>query len=396
MKGSNSKQNKALNLRLVLAEIITQGPISRVEISRHTHLTKQTITNMVEELLHIGLVIETGIKKEGSVGKPSKMLNLNEKNNYSFAIRMYPQKIETGIFSLTGLAIAKIQADYSEGCEFDVINKTFSALLTEAKLSSSQILGVGITFVNNTEHDLTTYQNNMSFKQTLADTLSLPIATESTASACAAHQMLYGEAKHLHSFICVHISDIIEAAVVYDRKILLGSNGLTGAIGELFVTPETDNNTAELGRLNDFSSLRSLQQHLGITLSCHEELMQYCYDNPKKFDVWLEKSVEPMRIAIHSLETLLNCQTIIIGGDVDSWFLDKFITQLRPYIPSIAQYGERDVVRLIKAPQVEELALKATATLPLHAALSLVNMQTLSIPKAEDLQPIQQLIYLAS
>ncbi|NQY89114.1 MAG: ROK family transcriptional regulator [Colwellia sp.] len=395
MKGSNSKQNKALNLRLVLSEIVTQRPISRVEISRRTHLTKQTITNMVEELLHIGLVIETGIKKEGFVGKPSKMLDLNQAGCYSFSIRMFPQKIELGIFSLTGVLIVKMQAEYTQDNELKIISESFTTLLAKAVLTSSQILGVGITFISNKEHNLSTYQKNMHIKQALTETLSLPVATESTASACAAYQMLYGEAKHLHSFVCLHISDVVEAAVVYERKILLGANGLTGAIGEMFVTPETDDNTVELGRLNDFTSLNSLQKHFAKSFICHEDLMQYCYNNPKKFELWLEKSAEPMRIAIHSLETLLNCQTIIIGGDVDSWFLDKFITQLRPYIPSIAQYGDRDVVRLIKVPQVEELTLKATATLPLHAALSMGNMQTLSLPSIDNLQPVQQLIYLA-
>ena len=395
LKGSNSKQNKALNLRLVLSEIVTQRPISRVEISRRTHLTKQTITNMVEELLHIGLVNEIGIKKEGTVGKPSKMLDLNQEGCYSFSIRMFPQKIEMGVFSLTGIAIVQMQSTYTQGNELTVISESFTTLLAKAALTSSQILGVGITFVSNKEHNLSTYQKNMDFKQALTETLSLPIATESTASACAAYQMLYGEAKHLHSFVCVHISDVVEAAVVYDRSILLGANGLTGSIGEMFVTPETDDNTVELGRLNDFASLNSLQSHFAKSFSNHEDLMQYCYDNPKKFEQWLEKSAEPMRIAIHSLETLLNCQTIIIGGDVDSWFLDKFITQLRPYIPSIAQYGERSVVRLIKVPQVEELTLKATATLPLHAALSMGNMQTLSLPPIDDLQPVQKFIYFA-
>jgi predicted NBD/HSP70 family sugar kinase len=300
LKGSNSKQNKALNLRLVLSEIVTQSPISRVEISRQTHLTKQTMTNLVEDLLHMGLVVEAGVKKEGTVGKPSKMLNLNNKSHYSFAIRMFPQKIEAGLFSLTGLAIEKMQIDYSKGDEFEVIKNIFTTLLTKAKLTSAEILGVGITFVSNKEHNLTNYQKNMLFKQALTDSLALPVATESTASACAAYQMLYGEAKHLHSFVYVHISDVVEAAVVYDRSILLGSNGLTGAIGELFVTPETDNKTVELGRLNDFSSLNSLQEHCGHSFASHEELMQYCFDNPKKFDVWLEKSAEPMRIAIHS------------------------------------------------------------------------------------------------
>jgi len=396
LKGSNSKQNKALNLRLVLSEIVTQAPISRVEISRITHLTKQTITNMVEELLASGLVIETGIKKEGAVGKPSKMLCLNSTGAYSFALRLFPNKLEAGIFSLIGepvcLTTVEITDDGQEVLLAE-INTLFQSLLTQANLSVANILGAGISFVSQQHHELASYQQNLLFKQALAESLSLPVASESTAAACAAFQMLYGEAQQLHSFICIHISDVVEAAVVYDRKILLGQNGLTGAIGELFVTPETDQKTAELGQLNDFASLTSLKNHLAIHFSNNEALAEYCQENPNKITSWFEQAAEPMRIAIHTLETLLNCQTIIIGGDVSSWFLDKFITQLRPYIPSISQYGDREVVRLIKTPQVEEVALKGAATLPLHAALSIDNMQTLSLPQLEKLNEVQSLIF---
>lgn len=394
MKGSNSKQNKALNLRLVLAEIVTQGPISRVEISRNTHLTKQTITNMADELLHIGLIVETGIKKEGSVGKPSKMLNLNESGAYSFAIRVFPKKIEAGIFSLTGNIVEKIEASYENEELLQAITNIFEILLNKSCLTKDKILGVGVTFVLQEHHSVATYQKTITFKQSLADQLSLPVATETTASACASYQMLYGEAKQLESFICVHISDVIEAAVVYQRNILLGQNGLTGAIGELFVTPESDDETLELGRLNDFASLKSLQNFIGKDFDSHEELIEYSEQNSKKVSKWFEHAAEPMRIAIHSLETLLNCQTIIIGGDVNAWFLDKLIKQLRPYIPSISQYGDRDVLRIIKTPNVEEVALKGAATLPLHAALSVGNMQTLALPVIDDLQPVHSLIYL--
>jgi predicted NBD/HSP70 family sugar kinase len=396
LKGSNSKQNKALNLRLVLSEIVTQAPISRVEISRITHLTKQTITNMVEELLVSGLVIETGIKKEGAVGKPSKMLCLNNTCAYSFALRLFPNTLEAGIFSLVGEPVCLLTIEITNN-EQEVllaeINSLFQRLLTQTNLSATDILGVGISFVNQRHHELANYQQNLLFKQALAESLSIPVASESTAAACAAFQMLYGEAKQLHSFICIHISDVVEAAVVYDRKILLGQNGLTGAIGELFVTPETDHKTAELGQLNDFASLGSLKKYLALDFNSNEALSEYCQENPNKVSAWFEQAAEPMRIAIHTLETLLNCQTIIIGGDVNSWFLDKFITQLRPYIPSISQYGNREVVRLIKTPQVEEVALKGAATLPLHAALSIDNMQTLSLPQLKKLTDVQSLIF---
>ena len=398
MKGSNSKQNKALNLRLVLSEIVTQAPVSRVEISRSTHLTKQTITNMVEELIASNLVIETGLKKEGTVGKPSKMLSINPEGTYSFALRIFTNKLEGGIYSLLGEQICHNHSHFSSNTlnEEQLLNEVknlFELLLEQANLSQVNMLGVGVSFVSQRHINISTYQHNLDFNQKLAEKLVLPIASETTASACAAYQMLYGEAKQLHSFVYIHLSDVVEAAVVYDRKIMLGQNGLTGAIGEMFVTPETDKKTGELGRLNDFVSLSSLKQYLAKNFASNEELSAYCLDNKDKLNTWFERAAEPMRIAIHSLESMLNCQTIIISGDVSSWFLDKFITQLRPYIPSIAQYGDRDVVRLIKTPNIKQVSLTGAATLPLHAALSIENMQTLSLPEFEQLTEIQSLIF---
>ena len=392
LKGSNSKQNKALNLRLVLSEIVTQGPISRIEISRLTHLTKQTITNMVEELLETGLVLETGVKKEGSVGKPSKMLNLNQNEAYSFAIRLTTNHMECGLFSLKGEKIAVASCALKEGQLIDQAKQQLSLILSQAELNKSAILGVGVTLADNPSQDTSARQQQEQLQRDLCTALELPVAMETTASACAAYHMLYGEAKQLHSFVYVHIGDVVECAVVYDRKIFLGQNGLTGALGELFVTPETNKATGELGRLNDFASLSSLKQLLGKSLS-NEELISYCEQNPNKIAPWFDRAAEPMRIAVHSLESLLNCQSIIIGGDLSPWFLDKFITQLRPLIPSISQFGERDVLRVIKTPNVEVISLKGVATLPLHAALSIENMQTLVIPQSASLTPIQSLIY---
>lgn len=397
MKGSNSKQNKALNLRLVLSEIVTQGPISRVEISRNTHLTKQTITNMVEELLATELVFETGIKKEGSVGKPSKMLVLNPKAAFTFAIRVFSQSVEVGIFDLSGQQLVSEHVAYQTDLLIAQITQSFDVLLKQCGITKLQVLGVGLTLAHSDNHsdtmNLQSYQTAQALQQTLVETLNLPTAVESTASACAAFHMLFGEAKSLHSFVYVHIGDVVEAAVVYDRKILLGQNGLTGAIGELFVTPETDDDTAELGRLNDFASLSSLKAFIEQPDLSNSALAEYCQQHPEKIAPWLERSAEPMRIAIHSLESLLNCQSIILGGDISPELLDKFISNLRPFISSISQYGERQVVRLLKTPNVEGIALKGCAVLPFYAALTTESMQTLAWHEEDNFTDLQTLIY---
>ena len=47
---------------------------------------------------------------------------------------------------------------------------------------------------------------------------------------------------------------------------------------------------------NDLYSSNYLHKYMGKSFIFQKELMQYFYNNPMKFDNWLEKSAEPMRI----------------------------------------------------------------------------------------------------
>jgi predicted NBD/HSP70 family sugar kinase len=398
MKGSNSKQNKSLNLRLVLSEIVTQGPLSRADLARATALTKQTITNLVDELLRHQLVVETGQLKVG-VGKPSTMLMLNGAALYSVALRIWPERLEFALSDLTGHFIGQLtrprhlQSELTQqlatGCE---------QLLAQYAVSRSALLGAGVTMVQQHQADpLQRHQELALLQQQLTGALALPVCASHTATACAAYQLLHGEARSLQSFCYLHIGQQIDCALVYQRQLLQGQHGLTGALGEIFVTPDQDHSNGDFGRLNDFASVRSLQQYLdkrvpGIQLSSAEAFTQLA-PQADKLAPWFERATEPLRVAIHTLESLFNCQTIIIGGEVSTWFLDRLISKLRPLIPSIAQYGNRDVPRLIKTPQVERVALQGLATLPLHCAIRPSDAGQLELPPLSQLDARQLLLF---
>lgn len=393
MKGSNAKQNKALNLRLALSQIVALGPISRVEIARNTNLTKQTITNMVETLLEHDLVSEVGIKKAEGAGKPSKMLCFNEKAAYSIAIRIMENELFVGMFKLNGDCINSLTTLFSPDELVSKATYLVNTLVNIENIDSSKVLAVGLAMQDSNNFALDAHKVAKETQVALAESLNLPVALESTASACAAYQMLFGEAQTLQSFVYVHIGNRVESSVVYNRDILLGQNGLTGALGDIFVTPETDNDTGELGRLNDFSSLNSLKAALNIDNQKHDDFLANLTADNKLLESWVNRAEEPMRIAIHTIESIFNSQTIILGGDINEWLLDTLIKQLRPYIPSIAQYGERQVIRLIKTPEVSQITQKGIATLPLYAALGFENHHILYCPAALQATPLQALIY---
>lgn len=393
MKGSNAKQNKALNLRLALSQIVALGPISRVEIARNTNLTKQTITNMVETLLEHDLVSEVGIKKAEGAGKPSKMLCFNEKAAHSIAIRIMENELFVGMFKLNGDCINSLTTLFSPDELVSKATYLVNTLVNIENIDSSKVLAVGLAMQDSNNFALDAHKVAKETQVALAESLNLPVALESTASACAAYQMLFGEAQTLQSFVYVHIGNRVESSVVYNRDILLGQNGLTGALGDIFVTPETDNDTGELGRLNDFSSLNSLKAALNIDNQKHDDFLANLTADNKLLESWVNRAEEPMRIAIHTIESIFNSQTIILGGDINEWLLDTLIKQLRPYIPSIAQYGERQVIRLIKTPEVSQITQKGIATLPLYAALGFENHHILYCPTALQATPLQALIY---
>jgi len=400
MLGSNSKQNKAVNVRLVLAQIATQGPLSRADIARTTFLSKQTITNQVDELIRLQLVQEAGIKKE-KVGKPSTMLLLQDHGYFTIGLRFWPDRLELALCSLTGQLLQQSCSAVPAEQQLHSCRALIEQLCQQHHIDYQQLLGVGMTQVHNGSSSLIEQQQQRQlFQQQVATALQLPVVAAQTAAACAAYHLLHGEARQLQSFCYVHLGQTIEAALVYHRTLLLGQNGFSGALGEIFVTPDQDHSTGDFGRLNDFVSTHSLQQFISKKMAVPESQQSSLIlsesltpQQADKLEPWFLAATEPMRVALHTLETLLNCQSIIIGGEVSDWLLDKLLSKLRPFIPSIAQYGERQVPRLIKTPDAGAVALKGLATLPLHAAIRADASHPVALPQHSNMTAAQQLLF---
>ena len=66
---------RTINLALLLGALRSE-PISRAELSRRTHLSKASITNLAAELAARGLVREGSPDRNGTVGRPGTMLTL--------------------------------------------------------------------------------------------------------------------------------------------------------------------------------------------------------------------------------------------------------------------------------------------------------------------------------
>lgn len=406
MKGNNSKQSKASNLRLVLNLITTARPISRVEIARRTELTKQTISNLTDELTDAGLIHETGIRREG-VGKPSKMLDLNPQGAYSLGLRLKARQVEAGLFNIAGEAISIRQFPLPEldpESVADTLAQVAETCLQGASIPRERVLGIGLvlpppqSFSRDARKvgvlsDIIGHQ----LRSRLMEKTGLPVACESVAAAVSASEMLYGSARELESFVYIHLGESLEAGIVFNRQLFSGYNGITGRLGHVIVDQHGPQCLCgSHGCLDVYASLGSLAKTLGRKIRPDQDWSEILAD-PERHKVvlenWFQQMSEPMRIGFNMVENLINPQTVILGGDIPAWFIDQFIRSLRPFIPSVAQYGGREIPRFIRAPQMEDMALKGAATLPVYSAISGDGAAGIELDGLECITELQELVY---
>ena len=83
--GTNLEHAHLLNQRVVLDTVRLNEPVSRVEIARLTALSNQTLFNITDRLLRIGLIQDFG-RKTAQRGQPAKLFEINPDAAFSIGI----------------------------------------------------------------------------------------------------------------------------------------------------------------------------------------------------------------------------------------------------------------------------------------------------------------------
>ncbi|KKJ75742.1 hypothetical protein WH95_16850 [Kiloniella litopenaei] len=383
-KGTNLEQTKAHNLRLVLSEVLSNDEISRADIAKRTGLTRQTISNLVENLLHSGMLAE-GKYKKGGTGKPSRILQISPTAAFSIGIRIELNKIVISLVDLSGNLINSTQINVTYVTDEDVIRLIEPLCLDVLRKTDTDIkrvLGIGIIMAEKDDRNqrhansvFTTDPKNIA--ELLYKELDIPTFLETAAAAAALAEFLQGSARNFRNFIYLFIGPDLSAGLMVDGKIYGGRSARAGSIGHLVVNINGPICTCgNPGCLNGYISLESLAVHLQKqdkkARDPYDVFLDIVPNDPKVIS-WLEQHAEYFRIGINSLENLYDPETIILGGDCPDWFLETIIRVSRPFMRSISERGERDLPRVIKSPHADQMVQKGAATLPIHAALGEEN-----------------------
>ena len=248
-QGSLRLHNLALTFRQIVAA--AGVPVSRIELSTSTGLTRPTISRIVEELLAGGLIVEAGPAHSGGSGRPRVGLVLSRRGPAGLGLDVRGGSLAACVVDLTG-AVRQL-------CFTDTVRP--DADPTEVLAGLAEMAGTAIraaaaedlTVVGATvavpgpvqQHSLVRFAPALGWRDVDAGALlraaigvpDLPVVVDNEAMLAALGE-LYASHEDLRDFICVAGELGLGAGIVLGGRLLRGARGWSGELGHVTVAAD--------------------------------------------------------------------------------------------------------------------------------------------------------------
>lgn len=378
--GTNLEHARLHNRRVVLEAIRQAGRLTRADLTRITSLTAQTISNIVAELLEEAKLFAHAPEKTAR-GQPPIPLSINPDGGYSIGFHIEQHQIVAVLLDLKGVMRGRRV--------FAVSYPTFAQALPwllkavdgfRRKVPAQRLLGIGIALpgpfgvqgmsaVGPTSMPGWEDSNSLA---ALRGRTGLAVLIENDATAAAMGERLYGVAGGLKDFAYLFVGHGLGSGLYLDNRLYSGHWRNAGEIGHVVYMPGgRPCYCGKQGCLERYVSGASLLEQLGI--GADRSLGDLDLSAPRHaagIDRWLIEAVPALRQAVGLLESLLDPETVLVGGMLSDEILRRLIAQSYPLFRSVSVRAERGHARLQLGTAGHDCVALGAAALIVLAELS--------------------------
>jgi len=364
----------------VVLDVVRQfGPVGRMEISRHAHLSTQAVSNIVEELVADGLLIR-GERLRVGRGLPPIQFDVNPNGGMTAGIEIAADHISTLLVDIGGRVRAQRRVPLPQNdpeTVLPVIRAEIEAAQAQLDPPVPQLLGVGVVMPGPfnvegmTSVGPTTLSGWLDFDAVarIGDMLGAPVTLENDATAAAVGERLHGVARHLKNFCLIYFGQGLGMGIMIDGRPYRGANGNAGEIGHVLVAKGGRLcSCGQHGCLEAYASFHSLAQQLnaagihGVDYADLERL--HGERHPVVLD-WIEEAAGYLAPQVAMLENLFDPEAIVLGGVLPPGLLEDLVQAMQPLPLSVARRRDRSEARLIHGRTGGLTAALGAAALPL-------------------------------
>lgn len=230
------------NRAVLLREIRLHAPVSRVELSKRTGISKPAITRSVAGLLDEGLVVEARLGSAGSHGgRRPTLLELNPLAAAGIACMVKVGELVGAISGFDG------EVEHREVVTFDpladpqeVVDRMVELLtsLIDRNTAGRAVLGCGVSvpgLVDEIGRIMAAPHmpgwRDLELAPRLESRLGLPVYLDNESRVQAVAEAWYGHGRGVQNFVCLEAGVGLSAGVVINGQLWRGSHSLAGEVG---------------------------------------------------------------------------------------------------------------------------------------------------------------------
>lgn len=242
----NLEEVKELNLSRIIKLIYKSGVCSRSQLSEMSGLKQSTVTNIVNQMIDCGIVMETG-SFAGKKGRRSIGVTIDCKGFRVISVRLTRSSYFVGRFCVNGEIDDLIQRPIAPEDPVDQIladmEKDIRFMIDSSKYAVTSI-GMAVPgpfFADKSRILLITGARkweNVNFKERLCSKFDIPFCIEHDGNAGVMAEWWYG-AKKLEfdkTYLYIAAGFGIGAGLLTDGKVFHGAMGIAGEIGHMSIS----------------------------------------------------------------------------------------------------------------------------------------------------------------
>jgi glucokinase-like ROK family protein len=245
MQKATRQQTKEHNRNLVLKTIFEHASISRAEIARITSLTRTTVSEIVADLIAMGLVDEIGVGSSMG-GKSPILLSLVDDSRFLIGLDLAQNEFRGAVINLRGQIkeLVKLPVNHQNGDEALGLVYTIIDQLLQDEFQPVVGIGVGTPGLVNTRDGVVVNAVNLDWQDLpLASLLharfALPVCVLNDSQAAAMGEYTFGEGRKAeNNLVVVNVGHGIGAGIVINGQLFQGDGGGAGEIGHVVVVDD--------------------------------------------------------------------------------------------------------------------------------------------------------------
>lgn len=310
--------------------LLTQGPISRVDIAHATGLSQGAITKAANPLIRAGLVTDAqrGVP-DGQPGRPANPLRVVPDALLAIGIKINGDEVVAVLTDLLTTVQFSVHIPLSDR-EVDTVVTGVSAALDriQGELGDTQsaVLGIGVAVSGDVNSEGGVVRESalmgwrdIDLRKLMAQFTELPVIVVNDVHALTLGEHWFGVGVGTDSFAIVTIGRGIGCGLHLNGDVVEGALGVAGEIGHLPLTSlDRVCNCGRFGCVEAIASTeaitRDLSNRVGKIVSIDEAVLMARLGNPDAQAVFAEAASVIGR-AIATVVNLTGPELVLLGGE---------------------------------------------------------------------------------